>query len=235
MPPGDLVKVPANQRGVTAAKCKERHEGDADLRALVHQRGVLLIQHAKAVLHRGDRRDGAGLDQLRAGHIADPKMADQALVAQLGKGAEAVADRVAARRRQAAHPQVHQVQDVDGEFLEVLLDRRAQLLGCGLADQLAGGVAQRADLGGDRQVGGVGVQGRAQDVVGAVGTMKVEGGGVKVADAKLHGAARNRQRRRLVDGGTVGSTRQVHGAKAQPGDREDAAQLEGAHGGVDRR
>lgn len=98
-------------------------------RALVDQPGVLLIEHAQAVLHRGDRRDGAGLNQLLAGHVADPKMPDQAFVAQLGKGGEAVADRVGSRCRKASDPQIHQVEDVDAEFTQVLLDGWAELLG----------------------------------------------------------------------------------------------------------
>jgi hypothetical protein len=79
------------------------------------------------------------------------------------------------------------------------------------------------------------MQGSPQDVVGAVAAMNVEGGGVQVADAEFDGAARDRHRRRLVDGRAVGSTRQVHRAKAQPRYGERAIQLDGAHVGVDRR
>ena len=134
---------------------------------LVDQPGVLLIEHAKAVLHRGDRRDGAGLGQLLAGHVADPKVPDQAFVAQLGKGGEAVTDRVGTGCRKASDPQVHQVEDVEAEFTQVLLDGRAELLGPGLAVHLPRRGAQRADLGGDREIGGIGMQGSPQDVVGA--------------------------------------------------------------------
>jgi hypothetical protein len=79
------------------------------------------------------------------------------------------------------------------------------------------------------------MQGSPQDVVGAVAAMNVEGGGVQVADAEFDGAARDRHRRRLVDGRADGSTRQVLRAKAQPRYGERAIQLDGAHVGVDRR
>jgi hypothetical protein len=63
-----------------------------------------------------------------SGSRADPKMADQAFVAQRG---EALADRVSAHCREAAHPQIHQVEDVDAELPQVLLDGREQLVGLG--------------------------------------------------------------------------------------------------------
>jgi hypothetical protein len=131
-----------------------------------------------------------GLGELPAGDVADAQVPDQALVPQRGQRGEPVAERLAAAARQAAHAQVDQVQNVDTEVAEVLLDRRAELAGRGLAVHLAVGPAQRADLGGDGDACRIRAEGLAQDVAGAAGPGEVEGGGVEVAGTEPDGPAR---------------------------------------------
>lgn len=108
----------------------ERHERDALLTAGA-QKCVLLGPRADAVLvlHADHWRDGPSLSELFGVDVGDAQVADEPGVAQVGRCAETLGDRIGSE-----DAQVHHVEVVTAELTQVLLGLAAQLLRGGMGE-----------------------------------------------------------------------------------------------------
>lgn len=154
-------------------------------------------------------------------------MPDLALLLQPGQRLERLGERALLRRGEAGHPQVDDVDRVDAEVAQVVLDRRAQLVGA----QCLGPAALRrppgAHLGDDDQLLRIGVQRLADELVDHVRAVVVAG--VDVVHAQLD--------RPPEDGDRLGAVgRRAHHVRARElhravAEAEDGAVAEGVGAG----
>jgi hypothetical protein len=181
------------------------------------------VDQAVQVLHADDA-GGQRLAQLVGGDAAQADAVDLALVPQRDQFRQLaldVDDLVALG--DDAGPAVHAAQVDQGQPLraqagEVGLDARAQLVRPLGGHECAALVADRADLRGDRQVLGIGVQRGADQVVRVQGRGSVEVGGVDVVDAPLDRGPQDRDGGLPADRRAAEGLGQLHRAEADPGD-----------------
>ena len=130
---------------------EERDVGDRAVGAEFEEGVVVAVGvDGVAVLDADDRGDLLGLVEVVRADVGDAEVADQALVAQVGEGAEAVGDRVGAGLLD--DPEVDDVGLVQAELAQVFLDLGAEF-GCrGRLVEVPGCVFARPYLGGDDEV-----------------------------------------------------------------------------------
>ena len=116
--------------------------------------------------------------------VLTTEMPDQPLLLQLREHGERLGDRAGRGTVKRPDPQVHDVDRVEAEVVEVVVHGLAQLLRSQRRGPAALRVPERADLGHDVQRLGVRVQGLPDDLVGDVRAVIVAG--VDVRDAQLH-------------------------------------------------
>jgi hypothetical protein len=176
--------------------------------------------------------------------VAEAEVPDQALLAQRGERLEAFGERLAVRGCHRPDAQVDEIESVHAQAVEVGFDK-ATHVGRGAVVE-AIGADDGPDLGGDDQVGRVGVQGLANQGVRTHRTAvaDVEVGGVDVVDPEFDGAPQHGTAGLRVAGGTAHTVLggQPHGAEAKPVDVKVTAEAESvAHGrqparpGISRR
>lgn len=81
------------------------------------------------VLHAHDLRDALCLGDLLLGGVADPEVADQALLLEFHERLERLGERAGLGTFGVAESEVDQVEYVEPEGLEVVVDLAAQILG----------------------------------------------------------------------------------------------------------
>ena len=80
---------------------------------------------------------GLRLGELVERDVAEPEVPDQALLPQLGQGAELLGERLVAGALRDADPQVDHVEGVQAEVLEVLPDLGLEVVGLQRRDPAA--------------------------------------------------------------------------------------------------
>ena len=194
---------------------EERRVRDPLGGAVVDEVVVGAVHQVVEVLHAHHRRDRPGLGELGGGDVADPEVADEALLLQLRQRREGLGERLVVVVGDA---QVDDVEGLQAEPPEVLVHLADELVGRGVEVPRPVVPAPAADLGDDPQVVGVGVQGLADDLVDD--ERPVEVAGVDVGDTAVDGLAQDGDRlvavaRRAHDVGAG----ELHGAVAHA--RED--------------
>ncbi len=148
---------------------------------------------------------------------AQPDAADQSLVAGDDHGRELLVEQLVGPLA-LEQVQVDGGQLVDPERRQIRLDIAAQIGRLTNGQPSTGLIAPDADLAHQRRVLRVGVQRLANQLVGDVGTVELRG--VDVVDAPFDNAAQHRDRLVMIARRAHHTrTRQLHGAKANAGDR----------------
>ena len=79
--------------------------------------------------------------------------------------------------------QVHHLKHVEAQIAQIILHRRSELRGRHRGQPVAFIVAASADFGDDAQIGGIGMQRLANELISHVWTVKI--GGINMIDARL--------------------------------------------------
>jgi hypothetical protein len=207
-------------RGGESAEGEEQDVGDPRRREPVDERVVRPVRQVVHVLHRDDRGDRLRLGDLAGRGVADAEVPDHALPLQVDERLERLADALRDRSVGVAEPQVHEVEDVDAEGLQVVVDLRAELVGCARGRPASLPVSASAGLGGDQQVGGVGAERLPDHLVDDAGPVGL--GRVDVRDPGGDGLAQD------LEGGLA-----VRGRAEDPGSGElHGPVAEARHGAV---
>ena len=141
------------------AEREERHVGDALPGQVVDERVVLAVGQVVEVLDAHDLGDRLRLGHLGGRDVAQADVADQPLTLQVGQDLDLIRDRPLRRLEHPADAEIHDVERVEAEILEVIVNARDQVVLAVRRPPRGVLAPDRPELGDDHQALGVRVQG----------------------------------------------------------------------------
>ena len=124
-----VLRARVERRGLErgeAAEREERYERDALLGARIDERVVLTVRDVVQVLDAHDGRHRLRLGEVPLGHVAEPEVADLALLLQLDEHSERLRERWRHRDRVVTvQAQVDHVEPLHADVAQVVLDGSA--------------------------------------------------------------------------------------------------------------
>ncbi len=207
--------------GERRAERKVGDVGDAVLRAVVEHRLVALVEQRERVLDTGQPDTLVRRPDLVQAGGGDADAEDLALIAQRGHLRQLVLHGCPVGFRQRARivhqPQVDRAEVVGLESSQIVLDTLPQLGRLLGRHPSALRVADRADLGDDDQIVGIGMQRLVDQLVGHVRSVVLRG--VDVVHAGLDHPSQHRDRLVVVAGRSRHTgTGELHGTETDPAD-----------------
>ena len=145
------------------------------------------------ILHADDVADPPPFRDLGRGDVAEPDVAHQTLPLKPGQNRKRRFDRPFGRPVDPPHdPEVDDLDRIEPETAEIVVDRALELGRRHRRDPRCVLAAPGADLGDDDEIGGIGMECLADQLIGDIGTVIVAG--VDVIDAARHRLAQHRDR-----------------------------------------